>query len=229
MQALSRGNKKEMNHYRIVNLSLQEYIDPTDLGCVDTLQGFYTQDSRVTKVLQALLYDHWSGCDVVVLGEKALTKDADPVMTLSDGNWISYLKHYEKELGVEISLYDFILKSPLFKNVSKEVAVYEDAIGEDPALLVNGNLKEFLELGKISGTMVGVHSKKVSPVILLLTAGNGHGPGDYAGSGQEYAGRWLSDWSFAVDQIYCESEQISFYCEDLLSKGYKELLPDFRY
>lgn len=229
MQAVSRGNKKEMtNYYRILNCSNMEYIDPTDLGCVDTLIGFCTQDSRVTKVLQVLLYDRWSGCDVVVLGENARTSLVDMENHLSDGNWLHFIRHYEQSFQTD-SIFDLLSKEPGFINVSKDVLVYEDAIGEDPVLLVNGNLMEFVDVTRLEGTSVGLLEKKISPVILLLTAGNGYGPGDYTGPGEEFVGRWLSTWASSVEQIYCMFDEKQGIKENLLKKGYKELVPGFRY
>ena len=228
------------NHYKIVNLSKGEYIESMDLGCVDTLMGFCTQDSKVTQVLQVLLYDKWAGDCVVVLGEQAFSENADFELFTSDENWYDFIRGFEEDsdwldLTDRESLYEYIQKGPAvfgerFKNISSEAQLYEDAIGMDPAFIVKHNRKEFVDLLKPEITQVGIYEKKISPLILLLTAGNGRGPGDYYGPGMEYVGMWLDFYSSELDMKYCESQTEKDQLRDyFILQGYKELEPGFRY
>ena len=231
------------NHYKIVNFSKGEYIEPTDLGCVDNLMGFCTQDSKVNQVLQVLLYDKWAGDCVVVLGEQAISENVDFEINPSDENWYDFIRGFEEEsdwldLTDRVSIYDYVQKGPImdveeqykFKNVSSEVLLYEDAIGMDPALIVKHNRKEFVDLSKLESTQIGIQEKKISPLVLLLTAGNGKGPGDYYGPGMEYAGLWLDFYNNELDIKYCEDQTEKDQLRDyFISQGYKELEPGFRY
>lgn len=207
-------------YYKIINVDKKEYLDPSDFGEGFKLLEFAYMRTDIVSALTSLLATRWKGDRVYVVGDYAEPDEATPEYLEPITQVLNELKEAEPALKPEQSLYDYCIEN--FKNVSNCIDCESKVDFSTLRYIINTATREYVDLKQCPISDIYYDFKKdtfycwsISPLILLITMGNGLGGGDYRNKDNDYlVGYWCK---------YSSSIQIS----DSYPSDYEELIPDF--
>lgn len=217
-------------YYHIFNFDKKQQIYPFDYENGLKLMEWAYNRNYVVLTLTNLLTHEWKGDRVYVIGDYADQDNSDEV-------WINAYRSLLAECGLHTesdSVYDAAINSfeRVLPSSDIENAIHQDMkkvsvsgtkvdiTDHEYRYIYNHATKQVIDLNKcpVEWTMRDGRTVSISPLVLLLTMGNGRGGGDYRNKqNQSLLGNW------------CDTVQSIEVAKDLLDncKDYVEFIPNF--
>lgn len=193
-------------YYIIVNVDKKEMLVPWSFSEGAKLMEWSYNNKPIVLAFLNLIADRWKNDRVYVVGDYADIDDpSEP--------YYKTLFHIYNELNTT-NLYKYA------ENYYVDISADVDTTDRNYHYVYNHELKLFIDLNK--GDDIDIFSKqnkKIAPLPILLTMGNGRGGGDYysrKGNGSE---KFVGSW--------CGSSNFLEVTKEKLPLEYDELIPDF--